>query len=144
MSYTITRVDRVTRDLPIKKLTCYKVVVVRMSSHLCSHNSLSLGDEIAFAARTITKPTMPLVSLQPGDNAVVPTAGAFRTTSTRRIFVVVIQHRELRGHRGLAAAANTRKCQQISAVHFASKDIVRTCYSSLISEVDIYVLLLRA
>lgn len=45
-------------------------------THLGSHDTLPLGDEVTAGTGTVLKLAMSLVSLEPADHAVVATAGA--------------------------------------------------------------------
>ena len=45
-------------------------------SHLCRHDPLALGDEVALAAGAVPEAAVTLVALQPRDQPVVPAASA--------------------------------------------------------------------
>ena len=45
-------------------------------SHLCRHDPLALGDEVALAAGAVPEAAVPLVALQPRDQPVVSAASA--------------------------------------------------------------------
>ena len=45
-------------------------------AHLCGHNPLPFGDQTALGTGAVLEATVPLVTLEPGDDAVVAAAGA--------------------------------------------------------------------
>lgn len=49
------------------------------AAYLCSHHSLSFGDQGTFRTQAFPVTTFPLVTPQPRDEAVVPATGTFRS-----------------------------------------------------------------
>ncbi len=82
--------------------------LLALERHLRRHHPLPLGDQVALAAGAVAEAAVPLVALQPGDDAVVPAAGALGAAGA-----LVLRGgqrgggggRRQRGRRGEAAAA---------------------------------------